>query len=726
MGKRTDWLFVGVILVGVLGVGVGLASLKFLDDTSQKTVVLAGGFGVSLVSLFISGLRWLWDARRLPAPRPVDTLADSLAQVVGGQWRKAAAERALLTPAPIPVRWSLSELEVTGTVEAAVSSGDGASGFLPLPGQTRITEEQLRAGGGRAELFAVYAGIASGRMVVLGAPGAGKSTAAVLLVLDALTHREGVDAGRAGVPVPVLFTVHGWDPQTCSVQDWLSARLAAEYPLFQHRGGHAEAAALVAAGSVALVLDGLDEMDPAARPAALQALSDVAFRVVVLTRDQEMVQAARSAWLRGAVAIQLHNVAGADGAGYLQRARTGPAPAGWTPLLTHLRERSDSVLTHALSTPLALTLIRDTYRAGDDVGELLDSTRFTTTDLIEQHLIARVLPDAYAVRPGRPAPRYSLSKAHQALAFIARQMNNDHTRDLAWWRIPRWVPTRSRVLATGLVATLGSGLAFALGDALGGSIGGNPLTWLSYGAAAWLLARLCAGRPMGRIVVQFSGGNPQRFRAMNWRAFRARPVLVAGLVTGVIPVFTADIGIGDTQVDGLMNSLVPRLGIGLLAGLVAWLVVGLVIGLIDGGPSEASTLDPRASVRHDRMFWLVCSLLLGLLFGPVIWLSMLLPSGQVHGPLPVLLRVLPPLLVFGLAIWLEISLASQTTLAWLQLWLSRRIPTVALMPFLEDAQARGVLRTVGATYQFRHATLQDQLAGQTTANPATSSAALLP
>jgi hypothetical protein len=52
-----------------------------------------------------------------------------------------------------------------------------------------------------------------------------------------------------------------------SVQDWLSARLAADYPLFQHRGGHADAAALVAAGCVALIVDGLDKMDPAARPA---------------------------------------------------------------------------------------------------------------------------------------------------------------------------------------------------------------------------------------------------------------------------------------------------------------------------------------------------------------------------------------------------------------------------------------------------------------------------
>lgn len=86
----------------------------------------------------------------------------------------------------------------------------------------------LRGHAGRVELFAVYAGIASGRMLVVGAPAAGKSGTAVLLVLDALEHRERVeDEDRAQVPVPVLLIAHSWDPTTCSVQDWFTARLAA-------------------------------------------------------------------------------------------------------------------------------------------------------------------------------------------------------------------------------------------------------------------------------------------------------------------------------------------------------------------------------------------------------------------------------------------------------------------------------------------------------------------
>jgi hypothetical protein len=123
-------------------------------------------------------------ARRLGSLRPVDTLADLLAQTVHGQWRKAATERVLVTPAPIPIHWSLSSLPVIGELTAAL---DGP--FTPLPGLAAVTEEQLRAGGGRHELFEVCAGLASGRVVVVGSPGSGKSGSAVLLLLDVLEHR---------------------------------------------------------------------------------------------------------------------------------------------------------------------------------------------------------------------------------------------------------------------------------------------------------------------------------------------------------------------------------------------------------------------------------------------------------------------------------------------------------------------------------------------------------
>lgn len=599
------------LLVGVcLCAGVWLVAYLWLEGVLK---IIAEVLGPVVGVLAPIAGEW-WRTRQLATNRrSVGALGDLLAYAVRAQWRKAAAERVLLTPEPIPIGWSLSDLPV-GSVDAAVGDPTVTPAFPPLPGQRRITQEDLRSGGGRKQLFALYAGLASGRIVVVGAPGAGKTGSAVLLVLDALDQRDHLKAkDRTRVPVPVLLTAQGWDLANCSVQDWLAARLAETYPLFQHRGGQDEAAELVASGNVALILDGLDEMDVVQRSAALHALSDVHFRVVVLTRTQELAQIADTAWLVGAVAIQLRDVTGSQAVDYLQRARTGPAPAGWTQLLTHLRDNPDSVVARGLSTPLALTLIRDTYRPGDDVSDLLDASSCSTADDIEKYLIARVLPDAYTPRPGRPKPPYTEAQARQTLTFFAQQMNQDHTRELGWWQIPRWTPTRPLILTSALasvvmgviVCVLIVGLPFTLlGVLMNGGQAGIEQTYAAYGIKqdlwttlgkgllGWLMFGLGVSLPLG---LSFGRGDREPNRIRTWRAISMRSILTSGLVYG----------------------LVFFLAVGFLADLLSTVVVmfGMwLAGAFTGPPEAAST---------------------ALLSGPLslLLVTLLLPEGLIVGVL---------------------------------------------------------------------------------------------
>lgn len=161
--------------------------------------------------------------------------------------------------------------------------------------------------------------------------------------------------------------------------------------------------------------------------------------------------------------------------------------------------------------------------------------------------------------------------------------------------------------------------------------------------------------------------------------------------------------------------VVVGIAVGIAVGIVGWFVVWCVPRLTggfftalaegDGGPQG-----PLESWRKDRVFGLVA----GLAFGLVADLTFGLVAGLVIG------------LTVGLTYGITSSVTWSTALAWrFQLQRSRRVPAVSLMPFLEDARGRGVLRTVGAIYQFRHATLHDHLAGHTTASPATPSAAEL-
>ena len=148
-------------------------------------------------------------------------LADLLARTVDAEWTRAAGERGLLEPEPIPVRWQRPTAPVAGPVAAAVAS----TRFAPLPGLAAAGEQRLQAGQ-VSELHKVYGGLGSGRLIIAGGPGSGKSSAAVLLILTALRYRQSVpDKARPAVPVPVMFTLHGWDPGTQRARDWLAERL---------------------------------------------------------------------------------------------------------------------------------------------------------------------------------------------------------------------------------------------------------------------------------------------------------------------------------------------------------------------------------------------------------------------------------------------------------------------------------------------------------------------
>ncbi|MGH3867437.1 MAG: hypothetical protein ACRDQ4_15100 [Pseudonocardiaceae bacterium] len=121
-----------------------------------------------------------------------------------------------------------------------------------------------------------------------------------------------------------------------------------------------------------------------------------------------------------------------------------------------------------------------------------------------------------------------------------------------------------------------------------------------------------------------------------------------------------------------MFGLVVGLGVRLGGGLVGGLGLGLVDALTERGTAPGLPMGPRQAWRNDRL------------------------SGVVVG--------------LGGGVGLVGSQTWPTTLAWLQLQLASQVAAVSLIPFLEDARERDILRTVGAVYQFRHATLQDQLA----------------
>jgi hypothetical protein len=496
--RRSGWLW--WLVLGVATAGV-LAYLFSAHDRSLAGTVIQAVAAV--VALVASVAGWLWRRQRarraLPTVEGLDRAADALAVAVRVQWEQAAGDRRLLYPARLPVQWTWSTLPVSGQVVDAVD-GAGGWGLPPLPGLARVTADKVRDGG-LAELFGVYGGLDSGRLLVVGGAGAGKSSAAIMLALDALAHRAGLaDRERAATPVPVLLTVHGWDPVHRSVVDWLAERLATDYPfLGSPEYGPAAGAGLVRQARVALLLDGLDELPESLRPVALRALDEQAttLRLVVPTRSQEMIDAAGTEHLHRAAAVELQPVAPAPAAAYLGRCRVHPPPPGWQRLIDHVRDAADSPVTRALDTPLMLALVRDTLTTDAQVDALLAPGRFTAPEQVQDELLDQVVPAAYAPRPGQPAAPYTAEQAERWLGFVAYRMRADHTRDLAWWRLTGWTSALPRMAVTATVAGVAAGFVSGLLGGLGSGLGG----W----ATSALIAGVLFGRRAGSSTAAAAG-----------------------------------------------------------------------------------------------------------------------------------------------------------------------------------------------------------------------------
>ena len=542
-----------------------------------------------------------------PISEEQDSNADRPAAAVQMQWEDAAGERGLAGADPIQVTWGRPSVPMAGPLAAAA----GSHRFDPLPGLAATGQAQLAAGQIGEDFHAVYGGLGSGRLVIAGPPGSGKSSAAVLLILEGLRYRDRVASDdKPKVPVPVLVTAQDWDPRHQPVADWLSRRLQETYPLFTGAAGAANAAGLIAAGKIAVIIDGLDEIAADLRPVALQALSQQAsFRVVVLSRTAEMASAAsHQGVLRGAAAIELRAIGPADAASYLERVQLDPPPDGWRDLIDRIRVPPASPLSKALNNPLTLTLVRDTYQSGEDTRELLEFCDITlhgipedqAAEAITDHLLNRVLPAAYA--PARPAaivlrPAHGAERPHQD-----RRPHEPgrHPRPsmVAHSHMGPGYPARSPVLLVGLVSGLVVGVVVGLlvGLAVGVAVWlPTPVgTGLVAGVQSGLVVGVVVGLVAGLVVgfLSLGGAPPRRTGKLRLHKALKRENLVGGLrrafVSGVVSGVAVEVADGVADRSTRPESC-PGSGTGSRPGS-GW----------ESGPDSSGGLAERAEGRTRR------------------------------------------------------------------------------------------------------------------------------
>ncbi|MFI9080036.1 NACHT domain-containing protein [Streptomyces sioyaensis] len=655
---------------------------------------------------------------RLDVRAGLEAEAQHLASAVYAQWQSEERRRRVHDPFPLNVRFRAAATEVSdhwARIRQAPPRADPGP-----PGEAH----PLALTGRLDRIVEVYRSVPSRRLVVLGAPGAGKTILTLRFVLDWLDTRGPDD------PVPVLFSLGSWDPARLSLRDWLCGRLAHDYGLAASaaQGGNL-AGALVDGGWILPVLDGFDEIASGLQGMALRALSSTGMALLLTSRAAEYTEAvAHTDVLRAAAVVHLDDLTLDDLSHYLPRAgrpsldgeRNGHRTA-WGYLLAGLREQPRSQgevnLATALRTPLIVAMARTLPcdAPGQNPLALLDTGRFPTPEAVRQHLLAALVPVAYASPPdGRGnGPRrrrhWTPARAQHWLGYLAAHLNQRGTPGLAWWELGTTMRRSSRMLIVGFLAALAFGVTTGAGNLfadLTGTAHGLAFT-LERGLATGLLAGLVAGPVFGLaygLVCGAAAREPSQIRipagSGRTRGLWARAVprgmagLAFGLAAAVVWVLVDRFvverpGFGDGLDGGFGTGLGLGIGAGLVSGFLAWLEAPLDLRSA-AGPADVLHASRRNVVLHTLVWLLVLGFLAGLAKGPL--------AGLVFG------------IEGGLGYALSVTVWGQwAALARIWLPLTGRLPW-AVLAFLDDACRRGVLRRAGAVYQFRDAQLQQHLA----------------
>ncbi|MGW0891563.1 NACHT domain-containing protein [Saccharopolyspora sp. NPDC002578] len=577
-----------------------------------------------------------------------------------------------------------------------------------------------------------YQAVRSKRLVIVGQAGAGKTVLAHRLILDLL------DTG----PVPVLFSLGGWNPASTDLQPWLIQQLLRDFGFLNGSNsatGEIQGQVLVQENLILPVLDGFDEIPHQHHPAAIRKISDLDSPLVITSRQEEYRDAAHTVRAVGrAAAIELQDITPAEAHRYLRLSAGKSRSRDWDTVFgqlhTHPDQTASQSLTHVLRTPLMVTLTRNNYNdtAHHHPSELLDTERFPTTTALEDHLLhaylGTIYPSSRDTGPRRPRhTQWNPDRSRHWLGHLADHLQRRHTHDLIWWHLPTTLHRHTRILLT--AATVGLGFALLLGPALGYVFG---LDWLlSIGLPFGLSIGLAAGLAVAfvnevGISRRHPGQEPERLRlGLRHRSGVKRTPLA--YIEKSVSEFTNGLVVGlvGGLVGGLTNGLVfgPEFGFArqLVFGLEGGLMVGLLIGLIYGHVNIAvSTLadshdphatDPWTLLTRDRKVALVRTIASVLTAGLVVVVAILIGGSGYHDAH--LENALQAAFSVGIMAGL-VRLAFSAWGSWLlfaRLWL----PLTGRLPwrtkrFLEDAYDRGVLRTTGAAYQFRHARLRDHLA----------------
>jgi hypothetical protein len=568
--------------------------------------------------------------------------------------------------------------------------------FQQTPGRT----------GDRVDLVGAYE--TSGRqLVILGAPGSGKTTQALLL----MRHLLDVARRDPSAPVPEVFQLPSWARERKPLLDWLTDELRRRHGYRPNLGR-----SLLVHHHIVPVLDGLDEVAGELRAACIMAITGFwenhgGRPIILCSRVKEYEELPERLPFGGAVTVDppsdeqvQHYLAGA-----------GPA---WDPVRASLAAGDNPALSELLATPLMLSVAVLAYDERDPSVLCANHDAPAQVRLLWAAYVQQMHTRRYdPVQPSTTT--FTEDQTVRWFSWLAWAMRETNETEL--W-LHAWVGPQSFLKKVNLTSRLVTGLILALyGTLVTGVIlgqGGGLAT-----AAECVLVGIVGG------TVMFSASPAYRVPFdLQKVAVRLREVLLLGLGGGLLMGL---VSAGLTW--GLLPGLVEGLAAGVAGGLGGGLFGALVGGLFSGGLADIGPDRTRLAVRLPTQV-IADSARLGLvgvfigslcgglstgLVGALVGGVKVGVPAVVGGQLRVaLLGASAGVLLGGLGGGVLAGLGAVWThyvyrfLLWYNGWAPLRWPR-----FLDWACSHLYLRSTGPAYQWVHVELRNYLADVYAASP---------